>query len=125
MPDTLIQHVTTESFSTSTGETVRHEIVRTEILSQGINGSPGPVGPAGATGPPGTGSLVPWQENAFTLSGNQTVFVLSTTPATQTVALFVNGLRQTGDNFTVVGSTVTITGFVPGADDVVDIFFQA
>ena len=124
MPDTLIQHVTHETFTSGTGETVLHEIVRTEILSQGIMGPPGPVGPAGATGPPGTGSSVPWQEDVFTLSGDQTVFMLSSLPATQTVALFVNGLRQTGDNFTVLGSSVIVTGFVPSTDDVVDIFYQ-
>ena len=124
MPDTLIQQVTQESFSTSTGETVLHEIVTTELISQWTVGPAGPPGPIGPAGPPGTGSSVPWLENVFTLSGNQTVFVLSAPPATQTVALFVNGLRQSGNNFTVVGSTVTVTGFVPTTDDEVAIFYQ-
>ena len=89
MSDTLIQQVTQESFSTSTGETVLHEVVTTELISQWTIGPQGPPGPEGPVGPPGTGSSVPWHEEAFTLSGDQPVFVLTTPPALNTVALFV------------------------------------
>ena len=50
MPDTLIQQVTQESFSTSMGDTVLHEIVTTELISQGVMGPRGPAGPPGAEG---------------------------------------------------------------------------
>lgn len=124
MSDVLIQQVTTESLSTSNGDTVVHEIVVTELLSQGIVGPPGPQGPVGPAGAPGSGTSVPWHEDVFTLGGNQTVFVLSTTPAANTVSMYVNGLRQTNDNFTVAGSTVTVTGFVPGGGDVLEFVYQ-
>ena len=124
MTDVLIQQVTTESLSTSNGDTVVHEIVVTELLSQGIVGPPGPQGPVGPAGAPGSGTSVPWHEDVFTLGGNQTVFVLSTTPAANTVSMYVNGLRQTNDNFVVAGSSVTVTGFTPTTGDRVTFMFQ-
>lgn len=122
MADTLIQEITEETLSvTSTGETVVLNITHSEILE---GGSIGPPGPAGPQGPPGTGTAVPWQEDVFSLGGNQTVFTLSSTPAASTISLFINGLRQTNDNFSVVGTTLTVTGFTPTTGDTVDIVYQ-
>jgi len=116
--DTLIQNITTESFSTEHGETITQALFRQEILSHGIVGPPGPAGADGSS------AAMPWHEDVFVLGGNQTVFTLSQLPANGSVSLYVNGLRQTSDNFTVVGLVVTVTGFIPGSGDSVELAYQ-
>ena len=79
-----------------------------------------------SVGPPppgvGAGTPSPWQADVFTLSGPQTVFTLSGIP-TGGVALFVNGMWQTQNTFTVSGAVATITGFTPDAGDTVEFLY--
>ena len=92
----------------------------TRLMSLAVQGPQGPPGPPGT----GTGGSAPWQEAVFVLASNQTVFVLPTTPAVGSVSFFTNGLRETNSNFVVTGTTLTVTGFVPGAGDTVHIIYQ-
>ena len=78
----------------------------------------------GIPGPPGIGSSSPWNEEEFLLSGNQTIFVLAAPPATGTVSMYVNGLLQGRSNFTIVGATITVTGFTPTTGDTVTFLYQ-
>lgn len=52
-------------------------------------------------------------EDVYELTGNTTVFNLSNNPIPSTVNLFVNGLLQKKANFSLVGTVLTVTGFIP------------
>lgn len=81
-------------------------------------------GVQGPAGPPGSGASLPWVEDHFVLNADQTVFPLSQTPFAGSMSLFVNGLRQSKNTFTVAGMAVAVTGFVPTSGDVVDFSYQ-
>lgn len=115
--------IVTPVFESITVEDTDQKIVvveeRVEILSVGVMGPPGPAGE------PGASANDPWHEDVFSLSGNQTVFVLAEAPRTGTTRMFVNGLYQASSNFSVLDDTVTVTGFTPTTDDEVSFVYQA
>lgn len=63
-------------------------------------------------------------QDYFTLSANQTVFVLSHIPVLNTVSMYVNGLLQSPNSFSLFGSTINVLTFIPTDLDTVSFTYE-
>jgi|SRR5215471_8732925 len=80
--------------------------------------SPGPQGPKGDTGAPGTGSAIYNETPTGAINGVNTTFTAVNNFRGETLAVYLNGLRQRPtDDFIVVGANTFQTTLAPLAND--------
>lgn len=103
-------------------ETVYVSEPRIEIIAVGEQG---PSGAPGAPGAPGVSPGAPRIEE-FIVSGSvPAVHVLTDSPQPQTLALFINGLRQATNAFSALGPTVTLPASLEiGIGDLITFTYQ-
>lgn len=65
-----------------------------------------------------------YAEDSFSLSAPQNVFTLTHNPVINSVKLYVNGMLQSSNNFTVFSQTVTVTGFSLVSGDYITISYE-
>lgn len=82
-----------------------------EDVTLTITTEQGPAGPPGPQG--GSGSGGTFQEDDFTVDNSISYsYTLSSTPISGTISVFLNGLRENKNNFSISGTLLTINGAV-------------
>jgi len=80
--------------------------------------SPGPQGPTGPTGAPGTGAAIFNETPTGTINGVNTNFLAANNFRSETLAVYLNGIRQRPtDDFIVVGTNGFQTTVAPLPND--------
>lgn len=123
MPDDIVV-ITTEQVTVVT-EALLHQVVvgtepAVEVVTVGLQGPIGPPGPQGTQGPVGpigpqgpagnvSGSYRANIEPTGVRDGVNLVFTFPEDPLDPTFELYNNGLLENPDNYTLVGSVLTVT----------------
>ncbi len=102
---------------TDANEVLQVEDNDLQIVVPGVQGPPGPPGASSDT-------AYGFEEQRFSLLGNQTVFTLSYSPRAGSLQMYLNGIHEPASQFSLSGMTVTVTGFTPTTGDIVDFYYQ-